>query len=247
MTETQGNPSGPIEHDVLVTSRPETKPCPPVSLNRFSICIPQGQAHESSNQYVKLRHMKEFSIRLSNDDNVECDCDVFLDGILMGHYRVGAKKSIDVKRPTGLALDFKFARQGSVKCFDTNLPLDPDTLGLLKVIFKPFAIDKTTAYSNVPPPLHPPENNGNTQVNAEQLLVQHPFKENTSPFAVQSNARKSEQQFQYIPALDQYDTNKTTILYVRLIEDESPSQCGLEFLVQPPKGFAVLPNPFPEE
>ena len=173
-----------------------------ISLNRFSICIPEAKPLAQSPQYVGLQEGTCFSLKLGNMSDSDADCSVYLDGILMGHYRVCSGRAVVAERPTALAQKFTYAAQGSVKSFDQDLPLDAASIGLIHAVFKPAS---TLQHSTLPPPLKQPRQ--------PEAPAPHPFR-------IESSAAASRQQFVTVPSVDGDAT--PTHLYMRLIPSDTP-------------------------
>lgn len=197
--QAQAMPAAATPPKPPVSESPEV---PIVELNRFSLTIPEASTHTSSPQYAALSEGSSFSLKLGNENRAECDCEVFLDGVLMGRYRVPGNKSVCVDRPTALAQKFTFSSTGSVRRFDQHLPVDPAQHGLLKVVFKPSSgIANSTM---IPPQLSAPP-------------VPQTAQKPAHPFDIASTAQNSTQQFTYVPPLTSVDANATTTLFMRLV------------------------------
>lgn len=177
---------------------------PTAQLNGFKLAVPEASLHTSSPQYAALKQGDVFSFELGNALSQDCDCDLFLDGVLVGHYRVPAKKTILVERPTALALRFTYSAQGTIANFDTHLPLEAAQIGLVKAVFKPEG--STQNAMGVPPQLTPPQ----------VMVAQQKAETVAHPFDVSATAKASTQQFAYVPNLTTDDAHSTT-LFMRLV------------------------------
>lgn len=186
---------------------------PSVTLNGFKLGVPEARAHASSSQYATLSNGAPFSCELTNTSERDADCDLYVDGVLLGHYRVGGGKTVRVQRPTALAQQLTFDEAGSLRRFDKHLPLDPSQLSLVKAVFKAACCNARNS-TMVPPALAPAcEARG-----APSLL---PTTE-PHPFAVESSAAASSQRFAFVPPLDDTDPSEATTLFVRLVSASGP-------------------------
>lgn len=181
---------------------------PAVSLRGFRLAVPQACAHPSSSQYAQLQAGAAFCVSLENTTDCEADCDLYLDGVLVGHYRVGAGRTVLVERPTGLAQCFVYQPDGSVRAFDADLPLEPSSVGLVKAVFRP-ASAATTNSTLVPPEIQ----------RGPAVSVSAPYAsadKEPHPFRVQNKAPLSSQHFSFVPLLCSNSADEAT-LYMRLI------------------------------
>jgi hypothetical protein len=192
-----------IQPVVATSAKP---PC--VTLKQFQLSVPEASAHPGSAQYAKLNHNQAFSLELSNKGERECDCEVHIDGVLMGTYRVGAGCTVRAERPTALAQRFTFKSEGTVRNFDQHLPLDPAQVGLVKAVFKPaMAEDNCMA----PPPLLASSNGFAAYTYSNSIAME------AHPFEVKSGAASSAAQFDYVPLLE-CDHAGVATLFIRLIQ-----------------------------
>lgn len=166
-------------------------------LNGFELLVPEATINTSSSQYGSLAEGSSFSVELGNQTEQEADCDLYLDGVLMGHYRVGAKKKISCQRPTALNRRFTYRAEGSLRSFDNDIPIDPESNGLIKAVFKPKFPSNTTP---IPPLLNP--------VTPDPVIERHPFSKECS-------APLSSQCFVTVPAVES-GTSRTTLI-IRMI------------------------------
>ena len=172
---------------------------PAVALNRFKLAVPEGKPHPSSSQYAQLQPGQRFSVQLDNWSEREADCSLFLDGVLMGHYRIGDERSVQIERPSGLPQAFTFGADGSAKQFDAHLPLDPKQVGLLKAVFVPAGGCENV--SAIPPSLAPESSEA-----AEK---------EAHPFEIAARANASQQRFAFVPRLQ--SEQQPTTLFLRLV------------------------------
>jgi len=175
-----------------------------VSLNDFTVAIPESSGAGRSSAYATLHEGAVFTIALSNAKDVDCQCDVSIDGILVGHYFVAAHSEEAIERPTGIDKCFVFSAAGSMQNFDADLPVyDADQLGLVKVTFKPT---RKVARTSAIPPMRTKENK-----RAE---------DKSHPFTINGTLITSLQDFEFRAPLTDIDAGEVTVIYMRLIAEE---------------------------
>jgi hypothetical protein len=103
-------------------------------LNQFSVRIPEG--HEK-NGYVEMEHDTQYTLRLRNSRNVQCDARVEIDGKHIGTWRIYAGSSAAIEHPVHDDGRFTFYRAGSREAQQAGLHHGDPNLGLVKVTFTP--------------------------------------------------------------------------------------------------------------
>ena len=102
-------------------------------LRDYSFTIPEGR--ESADGYVELSHCTQYTLNLANDTRQRCDVEVFIDGGMVGIWRIGARSSIRIERPVHDAGRFTFYRTGTAEARNAGVVVSKNT-GLLRAIFK---------------------------------------------------------------------------------------------------------------
>lgn len=175
-----------------------------VSLNDFTVSIPESTGTGSSPAYATLHEGAIFTIALSNAKDVDCQCDVSIDGILVGHYYVAAHSEEVIERPTGLDKCFVFSASGSMQNFDADLPVyDAEQLGLVKVTFNPVRkVARTSAIPQI-----------GTKANTRAEDKSHPF-------TINGRLATSLQEFEFRAPLTDIDAGEVTVIYLRMIAEK---------------------------
>jgi hypothetical protein len=112
-----------------------------MNLNGFSVSVPQA-LEEKSDGYVVLNHAQPFSIRLhnhhrDNGNSKPADAEIWIQGKLMGIWRVPANQTIVIERSTEDDGKFTAYRNGSTEAKQIGLDATSDENGLIKVVWKP--------------------------------------------------------------------------------------------------------------
>lgn len=100
----------------------------------FSLAVPPGR-HQTSGE-VWLAHGAQYSVRLGNHDDRDCDAMIWIDGQRVGIWRVPALSTIDLERPAHDTGRFTFYRLGTPEGEAAAL-VDGPQLGLVVVTFMP--------------------------------------------------------------------------------------------------------------
>lgn len=111
------------------------------SLNGFSVNVPQAQ-EETSDGYIVLKHGQNFSLRLHNGhkycgNNKPADAEVWIQGKLIGTFRVPANQTVEIEHPFNDSGKFTAYRNGSSEANQIGIDPDSNENGLIKVIWKP--------------------------------------------------------------------------------------------------------------
>jgi len=111
------------------------------SLNGFSVNVPQAQ-EETSDGYIVLKHGQNFSLRLHNGHkycggNKPADAEVWIQGKLIGTFRVPANQTIEIEHPVSDSGKFTAYKNGSSEARQIGIDPDSNENGLIKVIWKP--------------------------------------------------------------------------------------------------------------
>lgn len=111
------------------------------SLNGFSVNVPQAQ-EETSDGYIVLKHGQNFSLRLHNGhkycgSNKPADAEVWIQGKLIGTFRVPANQTIEIEHPVNDSGKFTAYRNGSIEASQIGIDPASNENGLIKVIWKP--------------------------------------------------------------------------------------------------------------
>jgi hypothetical protein len=112
---------------------------PRMRLRDFSFTIPEGR--ETADGYVELSHCAHYTLNLSNDTAQRCDVEVFIDGGVVGVWRIDARSSIRIERPVHDTGKFTFYRAGTAEARKAGVVVTDNT-GLLRAIFKPERQDR---------------------------------------------------------------------------------------------------------
>jgi hypothetical protein len=75
-------------------------------VNLFGLTIPEGK--ELDNGYVVLNHNQQYRINVVNKSNLVCDAEIFLDGDVVGCYRLAPGESWAVEHPSDNQQRFTF-------------------------------------------------------------------------------------------------------------------------------------------
>lgn len=103
-------------------------------LGDYKVTIPE--AEETENGYAILAHGTQYSIELVNDTGRRADAEVKIDGGIVGVWRVEARDSIRLERPSGDTGHFTFFEVDSEEGRAAGLR-EGDSLGLISVEFRP--------------------------------------------------------------------------------------------------------------
>ena len=111
------------------------------SLNGFSVNVPQAQ-EETSDGYVVLKHCQNFSLRLHNSHKSggmfkAADAEVWIQGKLIGTFRVPANQSIALEHPVNDTGKFTAYKNNTPEANQIGINPDSEDNGLIKVIWKP--------------------------------------------------------------------------------------------------------------
>lgn len=112
-----------------------------VSLNGFMVQVPEC-IEETCDNYVVMRHGKTYSLKLSNHHKdgrqcKPCDADVYIDGKLVGTWRIPFGQNIVLERPVDDSGKFTAYKNGSVEAKQAQIDPNSSDTGLIKVVFRP--------------------------------------------------------------------------------------------------------------
>jgi hypothetical protein len=106
-----------------------------MKLKEFAASIPEGK--ETQDGYVHLAHATQYTIRLQNDSLEDrCDAEVYIDGQLVGIWRVDYKSTATLERPVHDTGRFTFYEVGTPEASKAGIR-DGSATGLIRVLFKP--------------------------------------------------------------------------------------------------------------
>lgn len=104
-----------------------------MELNGYTLIIRPGT---ENNGYVSLPHNTQYSIFLVNDNETRCDVRVFIDGTVVGVWRIDEEDSIKLERGVEDTGRFTFYKHGTKEAEQAELTANDD-LGLIKCQFLP--------------------------------------------------------------------------------------------------------------
>lgn len=197
-------------------------------LNNFSVQIPEG--NENVSGYVEMKHGKQYKIQLRNFHNVDCDAEVSIDGQVIGCFRINAKGSLSLERPVNDNGKFTFYESGTIEANKAQIKSGNSFNGLISVTFTPeknirplqantISVRRLTHYGTGTP-FSINTNTTSTTVNLEGFTNLSGDVTYTSSNSYSEGATglsgNSNQQFQYVEALD-YDYSLQTTINLRLV------------------------------
>jgi hypothetical protein len=107
-----------------------------VRIGNFSLLIPEGR--EAGSGHVNLRHGEVYTLRLGNHGPVACDAEVEVDGKPVGCFRVHARGSLLLERPSHDRGRFTFFRADSAEGAAAEAgTVSREDKGLVRVRFRP--------------------------------------------------------------------------------------------------------------
>jgi len=109
-------------------------------LNKFSVEIISDHIRhikKGDYNYYALPHMEEYKIKMINSRNTRCDAEVFVDGQLVGTWRIDPYNSATIERPIKINKRFTFVRQDSKVARRAGINQNDNMDGLVTVRFKP--------------------------------------------------------------------------------------------------------------
>lgn len=89
------------------------------------------------NFYVPLQHGSEYSIKMWNRASTRCDAKVSIDGQEVGTWRIPARESIKIERPSNISRKFTFYEEGSGESKQAGIISGGESNGLVSVRFIP--------------------------------------------------------------------------------------------------------------
>lgn len=105
-------------------------------LNNFSVRILPGE--DSGNGYVYLKDKQQYSIKLKNNHDVDCQAKISIDGKPIGVFYIKAKSNLEVDHPINDDGKFTFYKTSSIEEVSIEEEFSKDTAGLIQVEFVPF-------------------------------------------------------------------------------------------------------------
>ena len=160
--------------------------------------------------YIALDNNTEYAIRLFNDRDIIADAEVYVDGELVGSWRIDAHDSITIERPGDIRRKFTFFSERSSEAFEAGVERGRDENGLIKVVFKP---KKQIRYERMSP-----RSTGRYYASTPMAMMQSDYESGTTVLG-----DKSYQNFGSTRALrsDEIDWSNVTEIIVRLIARRS--------------------------
>ena len=188
-------------------------------LGNFAVEIRQGKELDSG--YVAMKHNKKYTIRLCNYSHVRCDVIIEIDGKDIGGWRLSANGRLILERPSHDTGCFTFYKIGTSEAKKAEI-VDSDQLGLITVFFKP---EKKKEFS------------------PGTLRCNGPIRSRKAGGTGLSG--KSDQKFQKVPPLENYDEEGFVQINLRLIcetktDDEPRPLTPASNPVPPPVSTKVI-------
>jgi hypothetical protein len=115
----------------------------------YELIIPEGK--ETKEGYVILNHNQQYTINLINKSNKNCDAEIYLDGDMVGCYRLSSGQSWVVEHPADSQQRFTFFKSGSNEASIVGESvIEKDNKGLVTVKFYPEKerIEATRSYKS---------------------------------------------------------------------------------------------------
>lgn len=177
--------------------------------------------------YVLLKNKTEYKIKLSNKKYQKCDATVYIDGENIGTWRINGNNTVIIERPSKINKKFTYFDENSVQVEKAGISKNNEKNGLIRVIFRPEkenffreqCLDynflsgsdglKTTLNNSTPTNYAMPLNNFSKKKysSGATLLGKH-----------------SDQNFNVIEPINNYDYNNFTEIYLRLITQENDEE-----------------------
>lgn len=118
------------------------------SSNGFSVSVSNSTIkYVDSHKYYALRHEDEYKIILKNDNTTQCDANVWVDGTLVGVWRLKPYSSAQIERPANENRKFTFFKENSKSAQSVGIVAGASQNGVIKVVFKP-ELRVNTTFSN---------------------------------------------------------------------------------------------------
>lgn len=182
-----------------------------VTVNGFSVEVVStgGPFNSPNSNYIVLPNKTEYSLRLCNHHNTNCDVYVKIDGQKIGGWKIQANSCITIERPGDDAHRFTFFSETSPEAIGANINVGGPNNGLVEVTFYP----RRPYYRyNEPSP---------------RLLQSAPPMRASSSYesGVTLMGRESYQQFGQTKSLDpdEIDWANVTTIYLRLVAQSQPT------------------------
>ncbi len=183
-----------------------------MKLEPYEVKVPEGRESEG---YVYLRHNTQYTLLLTNRACARCDAEVWIDGRVVGAWRVPALETVVVERPAHDTGRFTFYEVGSLEASKAGIS-ESDQLGLLTVVFKPEKLIFSSLQDGVlgQPPGPSSGHSGGTGLSGQ-----------------------SDQNFSEAAPIE-YDLSKTVTIHLRLVGDPDAPRPMFqrETAVPPPVG-----------
>ena len=118
----------------------------------------------SDDNTIFLRHRTQYNIGIINSSNFEADAEIFIDGVLVGVFRVHKNStSFQLERPIDTNSSFNFVSKNSEEAFVSGINIDGNSrLGEISVYIRPE--DRSYRYSPVYRAI--PSGNGNDKLDS---------------------------------------------------------------------------------
>ena len=118
----------------------------------------------SDDNTIFLRHRTQYNIGIINSSNFEADAEIFIDGVLVGVFRVHKNStSFQLERPIETNSSFNFVSKNSEEAFVSGINIDGNSrLGEISVYIRPE--DRSYRYSPVYRAI--PSGNGNDKLDS---------------------------------------------------------------------------------
>jgi len=216
-------------------------------LNNYSVRVVGG--NEKQDGYVELGHNQVYSLVLKNDKDTRCDAQVVIDGKEIGTFRIEAKMSLSLERPSNEARKFTFYETDSQEAQEAGASkIIKSDMGLISVTFMPEKIRFGVVAEKHKPWKYPPHPLYRSPVTPEwvaEKIVEQTCSNNgilrgmsTDTFSATSRnteyttqevlnqksgmtglSEKSAQRFYEVPELN-YDTSNFITINLRLVSKE---------------------------
>ena len=113
-----------------------------ITVNSFGLGIlVNGMSADKENidggHYFLLSHNDQYKLKLHNGKSSRCDAEVWVDGELIGVWRINPYSTIIIERPTAIDRKFVFLEENSTNAQSAGIVSGRRNNGLVKVIFRP--------------------------------------------------------------------------------------------------------------
>ena len=180
-----------------------------MKLEPYEVKVPEGRESEG---YVYLSHNTQYTLLLTNQACARCDAEVWIDGRVVGAWRVPPLKTVVVERPIHETGRFTFYEVGTREAVKAGIS-ESDQLGLLTVVFKPEAL---ILYA--PPSPSSGHADGTGLSNSPHLWLGQPPAASSGYAGGTGLSGQSDQKFGDAAPIE-YDRSQTVTIHLRLVGD----------------------------